>query len=107
MPGSISTSFRRWTRSVWRRRITLRTVFVLYLLLLAGLSLRGERGLWKSYHLWQEGKTLDAEISQLSFETQGLYKQVALYRSDLRTIERHARQELHLAGNHEIQYIFR
>ncbi|MFH1017993.1 MAG: septum formation initiator family protein [Pseudomonadota bacterium] len=92
---------------MWRRRITLRTVFFLYLLLLAVLSLRGERGLLKSYHLWREGKNLNAEISQLSRDTQLLRSQVRLYRYDPKTIERHARQELHLAGDREIQYIFR
>jgi hypothetical protein len=29
-----------------------------------------------------------------------------LYRTNLKTIERHARQELRLAGDNEIQYIF-
>jgi cell division protein FtsB len=93
-------------RSVSRRRLTLRTAFFLYLALLAVFSFRGERGLLKSYRLWQEGKNLDAEISRLSQDTRLLRKQVVLYRTDLKTIERHARQELRLAGENEIQYIF-
>ncbi|HLG19296.1 MAG TPA: septum formation initiator family protein [Bdellovibrionota bacterium] len=90
-----------------RRRSLLWTTFLAYISALIFFSIVGDRGLWTSYQLWTRGKQIDREIGQFNRDIGRLAKKIELYRNDLRTIEREARQELQLAGENEIQYIFR
>lgn len=89
-----------------RRRNWLRIAFFTYLTALLFGSLMGDHGLWTSYRLWRECRRLDREISQLQAENQQLERDVNSFRSNLRTIEQFAREELHLAAPGEIHYLF-
>jgi len=89
------------------RRGPVGTLLVVFVGAVALFSVIGDRGLAKSLRLWRECRVLDAEIATLEQETRRLRKNVDAFRSDLRTIERFAREELRLVGENEIQYIFR
>ena len=91
--------FLRKGRSVW-------TVFFVYIIALAIFSFGGDRGLWTSLRLWNNCQNLDQNIRTLQREVADLRMQVDLFRNNDRTIEKFAREELRLAGEGEIHYIF-
>ena len=78
----------------------------MYLGTLAVSSIFSNRGLLTSYRLWSERERLAYQISLLEGDVGMLRPQVRNFRNDPRTIERYAREELHLVGKDEIQYIF-
>ena len=98
---------RRMQIRLSRRRFLFSTLLVVYLSGLGLFSVIGDRGLLATYRLWREGERLDKVISELQSDHQNLRRDIGLFRKDLRTIERYAREELHLAGENEIHYIFR
>ncbi len=95
-------------RLKWARRYGWpMTLLLFYLASLGFFSLLGDRGLFKSYSLWKECQRLDQVNAGLAQEIATLRQEVVAYRGDLRAIERQAREQLHLAGDNEIHYIFR
>ena len=58
------------------------------------------------YRLWSEKEHLDREITVIGAEVSDLQCRVRDFRNDPRALERYAREELHLVGKNEIQYIF-
>lgn len=88
-------------------RSTLTWLVGFYVVILGIFSLVGDRGLVGSLRLLRECHTLDGEILGLEQDVRGLRKDVDAFRHDLRTIEKFAREELHLVGENEIHYIFK
>jgi cell division protein FtsB len=107
MPPSLRIRFRKASRYFSRRQNLLVAASLVYLCGLLVFSLKGERGLLKSYRLWRESQHLSAQIDRLERETRELKSQVHLFRTDLRTVERYARDHLRLVGENEVHYIFR
>lgn len=107
MTRSLKIALRRFQLRYFRRRPLWGTAFWVYLAVLAFSSVFGDRGLLTSYRLRTEAKRLDVEIWALDAEVSNLQCRVRDFRSDPRTVERYAREELHLVGKNEIQYIFR
>ncbi|MFH1263691.1 MAG: septum formation initiator family protein [Pseudomonadota bacterium] len=107
MPVFLKVAIRRIQIRLGRRRSIGWTGFWAYLGLLAFSSVFTNRGLLTSYRLWSERQRLDGAIGKLSAEVNGLDSEVRKFRGDPRTIERYAREELHLVGKNEIQYIFK
>ena len=107
MPVFLKIWLRRISIRISRRPILLRTLFFGYIGALVVFSLVGERSLFTSYQLWSMCKKLDVETIQLQNEIEQYRRNVYLFRHDLRTIEKYAREELRLAGTGEIHYIFR
>ena len=75
--------------------------------ILVFFSLVGDRGLLASYKLWKESQKLDFEIVQLQDDVRHLGDQVHKFGNDDKTMERYAREKLNLAGDNEIQFIFK
>lgn len=90
-----------------RRRTFLAVAFVMYLATLGVFSFIGDRGLAATYRLWSECRRLERNIGELEIKNRVLRGQIEKFRNDPRTLERFAREELHLAGENEIHYIFR
>jgi cell division protein FtsB len=107
VPPVVQRRLKRIRRFFGNGRRVLLTGLVAYLALLGVASWAGDRSLWHSYRLWRETRNLDARISELSRENRELRREVKRFRSDRRAIERFAREQLHLAGEGEIHYIFR
>lgn len=78
-----------------------------YIVGLFVFSLIGDRGLIASYRLWRERRDLKQQINILNTEVQNLQNQVKKFRNDDRTIEQYAREKLNMAGDNEIQFIFK
>lgn len=78
-----------------------------YVGILVFFSIVGDRGLWQSYKLWRENAALSNEIVLLQKTVLELESQVANFQKDDKTIERYAREKMNLAGDDEIQYIFK
>ncbi len=107
VPVFLKVVLRRLQIRLGKRKSMLWFVFWSYLGILAFFSIVGDRGLWRSYLLWREYEKLQNINSDLRKEISELRQDVKLFRNDSRTLERYAREELHLAGKGEIQYIFR
>jgi cell division protein FtsB len=107
VPVFLKVAIRRIQIRLGRRRSIWWTGFWAYLALLAFSSVFTNRGLFTSYRLWVERQRLDGAIGRLSVEVRDLDNQVRKFRSEPRTLERYAREELHLVGKNEIQYIFK
>ena len=107
MRSSLRVQFKRWQIRWLKGRSILAWMVALYLVGLVGFSLMGDRGLLGSLRLWNECRKLDGEIVALEQDVRSLRKNVDLFRHDLRTIERFAREELHLVGENEIHYVFK
>ncbi len=99
--------FKRWHLRWWKGRNYFAWMVAAYLMILVTFSLLGDRGLLRSLRLWHECQKLDGEIVELEQDVRDLRKNVDLFRHDIRTIEKFAREELHLAGKNEIHYIFK
>ena len=105
--AKLKVGVRRWQIRLSKRRSFLKALFILYVACLIVFTLVGDRGLWKSFGLWKECRKLDRDIATLKANIHTLRSDVGLYRDDLRTIEKYAREELHLVGEDEVHYIFR
>lgn len=104
---SFRLSAKRTFARAFGRRNFVRAVFWIYLTTLVVFAIIGDRGLFKSYRLWSECRRLNQEIFVLKQDVIRLQGQVHRFRNDERTLEKYAREELHLAGENEIHYIFR
>ncbi|MGH9325335.1 MAG: FtsB family cell division protein [Terriglobia bacterium] len=92
-----------WHQEGFRRGAILATVFVLVALVLHGIY--GSDGLVTLYHKRRELKTVAQHIQQLKHENLTLQREVQNLRSNPATIERYAREELHMARHNEIIYM--
>lgn len=92
-----------WRQEGFRRGAILAGVLLLIALVMQGIY--GSDGLVTLYHKRREYKSLSHQIQQLKQENLDLQKEVQNLRSDPATIERYAREELHMARHNEIIYM--
>lgn len=89
-----------------RRRNWVLTFFAAYLSALAVFSVIGDRGLWASFKVWRRVRQMESSNAVLGADVSRLRRDVVLYRSDARTIEKYAREQLNMGGQDEIQVTF-
>ena len=77
---------------------------LLIVLLMLGLTLFGEKGVVRLVKMSQERALLAEEVQRLQAENLALQQEIELLRSDRRTLEQRARQELGLVREDEIIY---
>jgi cell division protein FtsB len=106
VPLSLKIAFRRFQFRYLKRRPIWWTAFWVYLGILAVSSVFSDRGLFTAYRIWTQKERLERDISSVAADVGDLTNQVRDFRSDPRTLERYAREELQLVGKDEIQYIF-
>lgn len=91
-----------WERGTISRNAVLALILLCVALIVAEIF--GEHGLLALRHQRREFESLQREIQQLQQENQKLEQQVKALRSDPKAIEKHAREQLHLARPGEIIY---
>ena len=79
---------------------------VAYLGLLTYGALSREQGLRPTWQLYKECKRIEKEIGDLQAENAHLKSQWFQYRTSLRTIEQHAREQLQMTKKNEELYFF-
>ncbi len=92
-----------WRQENFQRGAIVAGVLLLIALLVHGIY--GSDGLVTLYRKRREYKTLSQQIQQLKQENLELQKEVQNLRSNPATIERYAREELHMARHNEIIYM--
>ena len=80
MPSWLKLKIRRWSIYIKRRSNLRVKLLVGYVCFLGFFSLIGERGLFKSFRLWQECKSLDRQVLELQSKNKTLETQVYLFR---------------------------
>ena len=91
---------------LFKKRNWVLTFFLVYLSLLAVFSVIGDRGLWASFKVWRKLRAVEVANEKLRDEVGRLQKDAVAYRSDLRTVEKYAREELNMHGQNEIEVVF-
>jgi cell division protein FtsB len=79
---------------------------ILVVLVLAVVSVVGNRGLIRLYHLRQEQAALEREIDQLGAANAGLAEEVRAMRTDPSRLEAIAREDLGLVKPNELVFEF-
>lgn len=107
MKASVWVVVKKIELKVFKRRNWVLTFFVIYLTSMFFFSIVGDRGLWASYRVWSRCKKVEAQNERLRADVEKLKKNVFLFKTDARTVERYAREELNMHGKNEIQVLFK
>lgn len=90
----------------FKKRDWVFNAFGIYITLLLIFAVVGDRGLWASYRVWKRYRNIEQQNEKLKSEIEELQKQVLLFKSDARTIEKYAREEFNMHGSDEVQVVF-
>lgn len=99
-------AFRRFQLRFFRTRSIGWIAFWAYLGLLAVSSIFSDRGLLTAYRLWSQSEKVERKNVIMEAQVLDLRQEVHDFKTNPRTLERYAREELHLVGQNEIHYIF-
>lgn len=78
-----------------------------YCIALVFFALIGDQGLWRSYRLWTNYRTIEVKNEQLRQDIVKIGHEIKGFENNLRHIERYAREELNLAGPDEMIFVFK